>query len=413
MDVTICNLAVCGGGNGAHAVIPIARRNVRGRLTVYAPYADEAKRLEDGARVNEGIELVGLHQGLKGKPDRVSKTPQEVVAEAEMVLIVAPAFAHENMLREMAPYLKENVLLGAMPARSGFEYMASRILREAHKNHAVIFAMQTLPWACRLVGYGQKVKILGQKERVGVAAIPATAAPGVAELLTRLLGVEIYPMRHMLANSLANVGQIVHPGIMYGLFKNFSGETFMEDAIPLFYHGVDEDIVELLQRMSDEILQLTKSIQARFPGVRLDDVLPLKEWLRTSYAGSIADPSTLLTCFTTNRAYDGLKAPMRPTGTGFFVPDFTSRYLVEDVPMGLLVTRAIAQLAGVSTPIIDEVLAATSRWLQQEYLVSGKLVGKDLKPTRIPQNYGISSLEQLVQVTTQGWSLQLENGGAA
>jgi hypothetical protein len=78
------------------------------------------------------------------------------------------------------------------------------------------------------------------------------------------------------------------------------------------------------------------------------------------------------------------------------VPDFHNRYLTEDVPCGLVVTRAIAQLTATPTPVIDEVLTVTSEWMGKEYLVNRTLAGKDLGETPIPQNYGIRDLDALI-----------------
>jgi hypothetical protein len=89
---------------------------------------------------------------------------------------------------------------------------------------------------------------------------------------------------------------------------------------------------------------------------------------------------------------------MKEVGNGYFLPDFQSRYLTEDVPYGLVVTRAIAQLAEVKMPIIDEVILTASKWMDKEYVVNGYLNGKDIKETRIPQNYGIHSLEELINL---------------
>jgi hypothetical protein len=89
---------------------------------------------------------------------------------------------------------------------------------------------------------------------------------------------------------------------------------------------------------------------------------------------------------------------MKEVGNGYFLPDFQSRYLTEDVPYGLVVTRAIAQLAEVKMPIVDEVILTASKWMDKEYVVNGYLNGKDIKETRIPQNYRIHCLEELINL---------------
>ena len=178
------------------------------------------------------------------------------------------------------------------------------------------------------------------------------------------------------------------------LFKGKEQKKYKEDEIPLFYQGVTKEIATTLKAISDEILVLTEKIKVRNKNINLDYVLGLKDWLIYSYESSIADQSTLQNCFTTNQAYQGLRAPVKKEND-YFVPDFQARYLTEDVPFGLVVIKSIAQLAEVQTPVIDEIILTISQWMQKEYIKGGFLKGKDIKDARIPQNYGIKNLEEI------------------
>jgi len=150
--------------------------------------------------------------------------------------------------------------------------------------------------------------------------------------------------------------------------------------------------------MSNDILTITREIQKRFKKVDLTKVLGLKDWLILSYKNSIEDSRTLETSFLTNNAYRGLFAPMKKLDNGYYSPDFKSRYLTEDVPFGLIVTKAIAMLAQVDTPTIDEVIKTVSGWMEKEYLVNGDLKGRDISEARIPQNYSFNKLEQIIKL---------------
>ncbi len=88
---------------------------------------------------------------------------------------------------------------------------------------------------------------------------------------------------------------------------------------------------------------------------------------------------------------------MLEVAPGRFVPNFEYRYLSEDVPYGLVVTRAIAQIADVATPAIDDVI----RWAQSKakkvYLEGDELGGPDSRELPIPQNHGIRTLPDLLE----------------
>ncbi len=139
-----------------------------------------------------------------------------------------------------------------------------------------------------------------------------------------------------------------------------------------------------------------RRLERALPQLDLSSVLPLDIWLQRAYAGQIDDASTLRSSFTTNRAYTGLRAPLRLIEENAYVPWFEARYLSEDVPYGLLVTRGIAELAGVATPAIDRVILWAQERLGKEYLTNGRVAGRDVAESRAPQRFGIRSVQELV-----------------
>lgn len=83
-----------------------------------------------------------------------------------------------------------------------------------------------------------------------------------------------------------------------------------------------------------------------------------------------------------------------PGGAGW-VPDFGSRMLSEDVPCGLVPIRGVAQILGVPTPWTDRVIHWAQAKLGKEYLVGGRLEGRDVAETDAPQAYGVTTSAQL------------------
>ena len=380
-------ITICGGGNGAQALAPIASTNIGCKVDIYAPFGDEAVRMQTNSAAHGGLETTGVVQ-TKSLPHRISADPAQVIPGSDMVFLVMPAFAHESTLHQIAPFLDANAWVGALPARGGFDYAAMSALAEHGREDVRLFGLQTLPWACRIDQYGQVVNVLGVKQVVDAAARPGVQAEEISQVLERMLGLSIGPIPNFLALTLANTGQLIHPGIMYGLFVDWDGEPFAKDETPLFYHNLSRSGAETLAGLNDDIQAIRSQLAS--PYLDLSAVHSLKMWLERSYAHSIVDPSTLQSSFLTNRAYAGIKAPVREVESGKFVPDFHARYLSEDVPFGLAVSRAIAQLAGVETPTMDEVIAWASAKLGKDYL------GGDLDKARIPQKYGLESLEQLL-----------------
>lgn len=386
-------ILVCGGGNAAHTLVGLISAQGARRVDVYLSFDDEQRRWRAGLEQQGGITVHLPGGDLFGRPDRISADPAQVVPQADMVLLALPAFAHEKVLHQIAPYLKANAWIGALPARGAFDLCARQALKD-RAEQVVLFGLQTLPWACRVESFGRSVRVLGTKAQVDLACWPAEATVEVAAVLTPLLGLQVEPIANFLSLTLAGTGQLIHPGIMFGLFRNWDGQLY--ESPPLFYQSVDSSTAEVLEAMSTEIQALRLALEARFPEMDFSAVRPLREWLLISYPTDIEDASSLKSAFVTNRSYTGLRAPMR-TVEGGLAPDFQGRYLSEDVHYGLVPTRGIAELAGVPTPQIDGVITWAQGCLGQEYLVAGKLCGNDLGSTPAPQRFGYQSIEALVE----------------
>jgi hypothetical protein len=121
-----------------------------------------------------------------------------------------------------------------------------------------------------------------------------------------------------------------------------------------------------------------------------------------SYGDDIEDKSSIYKMLLTNKGYRGLTHPMVPVDTPEgkikYLPNFKYRYFAEDIPMGLVVTRGIAELAGVPTPHMDDVILWCQERMGKEYLLDGKLCGKDLQSTRAPQYFGFKDLDTFMKV---------------
>jgi hypothetical protein len=389
-------ITICGGGNAAHTLAGLLGSQKDIDVRVYAPFDDEAERWQEGVQAAGGI-IVDTPAGKRlGRPHLISRHASEAIPGAQIVILALPAFAHETTLKAIAPYLEPGAWVGALPARGGFDLGASAALAIGATAPVTLFGLQTLPWACRIQRYGQQAVMLGVKGQVDLAAWPPAQAPTIAARLGELLGVSLNPVASFLSLTLADTGQIIHPGIMYGLFQAWDGQPY-PTQLP-FYQSVDASIAQTLQCMSDEIQKLRLRLESCYPELDLAAARPLSEWMLRSYQATIADASTLQSQFVTNRSYAGLLAPMRPVAGGF-IPDFQARYLAEDVPYNLLVTRGIAELAGVGMPVIDSVLSWAQARMGKEFLVDGQVAGADLPASRAPQRYAISSLDQYLRIS--------------
>jgi hypothetical protein len=388
-------LAICGGGNAAHALAVVASRTFDGDV-LWLVRSEERRSLL-GAASGEGLTSTGVITGRADRLRAISCDPAEVIPFADVVVIVVPAFAHLPVLETIVPHLKERVLVGCAPARSGFEFEAcSRILDLAPAGERTLFGLQTLPWSTRIVEPGRVVNFGALKANVLMATLPSSAAPAVAAKLTQLFGTTITPTASFLDITLGNPGQHIHAGLMHGHFHAWDGGTYGDDDVPMFYAHATEQVSSWVEGLSDDTLRVARTLEAASGGqLDLRGVLSTLEWLRLSYPAQTRDLSTVSSCFRTGPLLHR-KAPMKRAPDGRLAPDFHYRYLMEDVPYGLVVTKAIAELAGAATPTIDRVVAWTESVTGTRYLVDGSVRGPDAAALPLPQNHGLESRDDLV-----------------
>jgi hypothetical protein len=400
-------LAICGGGNAAHAVAVVASQNFDGDIVWLRGSEEKAENLRRGVFSDGGLRSTGVITGLATKVTTISSDPREIIPDADLVFLVVPAFAHVTWLEKIAPHLKTTAIIGALPARSGFEFDVLRIIPGIRPDGGrQIFGLQTLPWSTRVQQPGKLANIGALKAKVFVATLPGSHAASLAPLLSALVGTEIIASPNFLNLTLGNPGQIIHPGITYGWFSKWCGKRYRQDEIPLFYKDLSDYTGNVVQSLSDDVVAVAKKIAVASNGkLDMSTTLPIHKWLCMSYPTQTADFSTVTSCLRTG-PIQARKAPMVEVAPDEFVPDFRYRYVSEDMPFGLAVAKAIGEIADVATPMLDAVIEWSQNKLGKRYLVNGKLAGEDMHELRIPQNYGIKNLDELLAFYLQ-WGVTM------
>jgi hypothetical protein len=327
----------------------------------------------------------------------ISADAAEVIPNADVVIIAVPAFAHAAVLRKIKPYIDETTAIGCMPTRGGFEFEVAQLAALRESVRPTVFGLQTLPWSTRVTTVGRGVHIGAVKAEVVLAALPASHAPTIAARLSEILATRVVATGSFLGLTIGNPGQIIHPGLMYSHFRSWRGEEYDEDRVPRLYAEAADEMGVLVERLSDDAIATARALEAQSRGAfeLQAAILPIHDWLRTAYGQVTGDTSSVAACFRTG-PIQARRAPMIEIRPGRFVPDFQYRYLSEDVPYGLVATRALAEIAAIETPTIDEVISWAQSVLQKAYLVGDGLRGADAKDVPIPQNYGVSTVSDLI-----------------
>ena len=330
---------LCGGGNAIHVLTSYIGSLPDCEVCILSLFPGEAERLQEAlvASAEKGIQCENDlgPQKVYGKPAIISNDPAAVVPGSDVVILALPSFTHTTYLNKLKPFLKAGIVIGAMPGQSGFDLCARHCLGDDFCSAANLFALETLPWACRIVEYGKSVQVLGTKREIGAVIAPeqGKSIQDVLQILQKLVGPKpvLKASSNFLALTLMNPNT-VHPTISYGFYRD-KDLTVPFDKPPVFYQGVDERTGEMLSQVSDEVMQLQKVLVQKYPSLDLSSMLHIRDVLLQYYYDDLGDKTNVYTMLKTSRAHRGLTHPMQevdtPEGGTKYLPNFNYRYFTE------------------------------------------------------------------------------------
>lgn len=323
MSVLRPKLSVCviGAGNGGVAMAGhLGLKGHQVRL-----YSRDERKLEAVRRAG-GVFVTGAVEGF-GPVQCATTSLAEAVDGADVVMITTPASAHAATAKALAPYLRKQIIV-LNPGRTGGALEVRSILRAHGRGNTVVEA-QTFIYASRVEAPAQ-ARIYDVKRTVPVAALPARHTAAALWTLRRLYP-EFVAADNVLETSFANIGAIFHPA---PLILNASK---VESGVPFdYYHeGITPSVASLMERVDAERLAVARAL-----GVK---ALSARDWLAAAYG---ARGATLYDAIQQNASYRGIKAPQT----------LKHRYILEDVPTGLIPIASFGRHLGVPTPFTESLI---------------------------------------------------------
>lgn len=317
------NVTIIGAGNGGQAIA--AHYAILGhRVSLYARNLQKISIIAETKtiRLTEAINGIGSLQN-------VTDNLQMALSDAELVMIVTTADAHKNIAKQLAPYLKDNQVIVLNPGRTLGVIEFSNTLYQYTDKQLFIAEAQSLIYACRAETPGN-VRIIGIKDKVLLAAYPATDTPYVCELLNSVFDCFV-PAVNVLLTGLENIGAIFHPAVIL-----FNAAAIERGNLFYFYNDMTPAVASFLEKLDQERLSIGKAF-----GINLR---PVSDWVSYAYSGIVGD--TLCEKMQNNPAYYKILAPTK----------LNSRLLTEDIPTGILPMIELAKIVNLPTPLMESVL---------------------------------------------------------
>ena len=321
-------ICICGGGNLGHVCAGFLAN--RGNLVSLLTTKPE--------RWNSELEIVAPDGVLTGKLTLISSYPEEVIPQAEMVLVCLPGFAIHDELEIIKPHLSNETIVGTVVSSTGFFFEALKVLSP----DIPLFGFLRVPFISRIIEYGKKAELKGYKESLHVAIENTSEKESFREKLEKLFEKPVTLADNYYEVSLSNSNPLLHPSRLYTMWKDWKpGIVYPRN--PQFYAEWTIEASTLLIKMDDEFQQLLKVLGLK-PG-RIPTILNYYE---------STDAISLTLKLHDIRAFQGIPSPMKKVRSGW-IPDFTSRYFTEDFPYGMRFIVETAHKQNVEIPTIEEV----------------------------------------------------------
>lgn len=351
------NITIIGGGNiGTQFAVHCAEKGHC--VTVYTSRPHEFHTQlfivnENNTPIHEGV-IYHATDDIKS-----------AVSHADVIFITVPAYCMADIAHKIAPHIKEGTKIGLIPGTGGGECPFHAYINKK----AMIFGLQRVPSVARLIKYGERVRAVGYRDELHVAALSNKDTPLCCSLMEHLFDKKCIGLPNYLNLTLTPSNPILHTTRLYTLFKNYRSDAFYP-YLPLFYEDWDDTTSDLLFQCDTEVQTICKAL-------RQFDLSYVKS-LQDHY--SSYTPTELTKKIHSIAGFKGITTPAIKTERGY-IPDFESRYFTADFPFGLAILVQVAQLTRVNVPVMERILS----WYVSQ--------NKD-KTTFNYSSFGIHSLEQ-------------------
>lgn len=324
------NFCICGGGSLGHVIAGYLGANADVRVSMLT---QRPQLWKNDIEVHTPEQTI-----IHGHIHTISSNPEDVIPQANIILLCLPGFAIKQQLQLIKPYVKSTTFVGSVFSSTGFFFNAMEILNE----DVPLWGFQRVPFICRTREYGQSANLLGYKSNLNIAVERTDEKEDFRLLIEKLFNTPVSLLNNFYEATLTNSNPLLHTSRLYTMFgASNEGRTF--PRMILFYEEWTKEAAQLLIDMDEEFFRLLEVLPVK------PNYLPrILEYYESHDARSLAQKLSSI------QGFKGITSPMKQTTQGW-IPDFASRYFTEDFPYGLHFIWQLAKEKGIATPKIDMV----------------------------------------------------------
>lgn len=287
---------------------------------------------------------------IKGKAniDVVTDNLAAAIDETDLILVTTPASSHREIAERLSPLLRTNRIIILNPGRTFGALEFEGILRKDRcRVETIVAETQTIVYTCRKIAE-DSVIILGLKKNVLISAVNCRNNELIINALPACLKPYVIPAKSIIQTSIGNVGMILHcTPVLFNIGWIESHKTMFK----YYYEGITPSIAGFLEDLDSERVEVSKLLGKR--------VETTTEWLRRSYGVS---GNNLYECIQNNESYKTIDAPT----------SLQHRYILEDIPCGLVPLEAIGKLVGLPMKLTGLIIDLASEIVKVNFRKEGR-----------------------------------------
>jgi opine dehydrogenase len=333
-------IAVIGAGNGGHAMT--AHLSLEGfpvRFYEMPRFADNIRPAQEQG----GIQLTGVVGEGFARPELITTDIAAALRGASHIFVVTQAVGHEEVAQLCAPHLEGDQTIILFPG-SGGTLQFAKTFRDMGVTEKVYLAETvTLPYACRLRGPAQISIHHGSAAQEVIAALPAKDTGAVIES-TRPAYPTLTATTHVLEVALYNPNILLHP---IGVIFNLGRIEYSQGEFWMYKEGFTPSVQKLLYSLEAEKMALLRALGL--------EPVPFEEFYEYRYQEKWADFATVSS-----------KGPFSAN----------TRYITEDIPIGMVLWASLGAMLGVPTPTARALIHVSSVIHDTDYWQGGRTMEK-------------------------------------
>ena len=271
---------------------------------------------------------------------------------SDIIFIVTPSFAHEDIFRKILPYItSEHKILTLAGNFSSIIF--NNILQTSNIHTKCLLAdISSLPYACRTDKTGCTVDVFGIKKQMGIAAIPAKRTTELKNLLDPVFPTKLIPYQNPL-----EIGLNITSGISHPISAIFNAGRIGQGKEEFYFYkeGISEHTSVLLEQLDNDRQHIGSLYNLKLPKY----IELMEEFYGNRY-------DSIYEFFTKTPIHNAQKLCPK---------SLAERYISQDVPYVIVPWYTLGKAMGFESIIMRNIIELSSMMNKKDYMNLG--VNKD------------------------------------